>query len=340
MASFPTYEELMKRNAPPWWEPKIDRTVFKELQQRNDYRAFISHGLYFLLLAAVGWASSWLFLQGSLWCILAFFVYGTLFGMVNSRVHESLHGTPFKTRFWNELVYWFTCTMEIRCPLTTRWSHMVHHSYTVPTHTDPEILAPRPINRFRFFLDFFYLNSVIFFLVPMLVKHYLGIPTAIARRVAPESEFPKLFWSSRFTLAVHLAVIAAAIVFHTWLPILLFTLPRLYGGWLIWLLIFAQHAGLAEDVLDHRINTRSIHLNWFLSWLYMHMEFHVEHHIYPNIPFHKLARFRKEIDAQMPRPNTSLWQAYREIIPALKKQRKDQTYFLTREIPGAAKERA
>ena len=334
MADYLTYEELRKKGAPPkWWEPEMERAVFKDLMKRNNYRAFLSHGLYFVILAAVGYLSAALYVRGSLWCILAFFVYGSLFGMCNSRVHESLHGTPFRTVFWNEIVYFLTSAMEIRCPLTTRWSHMIHHSYTIITGTDLEILAPRPAKMWKLFLDFFYLNSVIFFLIPMLVLHSLGIPTETARKVAPEAEFRKLFWSSRFTVVVHLAVIALAIVLHSWLPVLLFSLPRLYGGWLIWALILAQHAGLAENVLDHRINTRSIRLNPVLSFLYMHMEHHTEHHIYPNIPFHALARFRREIDSQMPPACTSLWDAYREIVPALWKQRHDTRYFIKRKVP-------
>ena len=181
--------------------------------------------------------------------------------MCNSRVHESLHGTPFKTGFLNEIVYWVACAMEIRCPLTTRWSHFNHHSYTILTDMDLEIQAPRPVKMWKVLLDFFYLYSVIFSLVPTLVLHSLGIPTKASRHVVPPNEFRKVFWSSRFTLFVHLAVIALAIVMHSWLPILLFTLPRLYGGSLIWALILAQHSGLAEDVLDHRLNCRTIHLN-------------------------------------------------------------------------------
>ena len=41
--------------------------------------------------------------------------------------------------------------------------------------------------------------------------------------MVPPAEFRKVFWSSRFTLFVHLAVIALAIVIHSWLPILLGT---------------------------------------------------------------------------------------------------------------------
>ena len=99
---------------------------------------------------------------------------------------------------------------------------------------------------------------------------------------------------------MHLAPIVIAIVMRSWLPILLFSLPRLYGGVLIWTLVLAQHSGLAEDILDYRLNTRTIRLNPVVSFLYMHMEYHTEHHIYPNIPFHSLAQFRSIIDDQMP----------------------------------------
>jgi fatty acid desaturase len=334
MPEFLPYAEARKLRPPPdWWAPKIDRELFRNLQKRNNYRAFISHGLYFLLMAAVGWLCAFLYSQGSAWCILTFFVYGELFGMCNSRLHESLHGTPFKTGFLNEIVYWIASTMEIRCPLTTRWSHFNHHSYTILTDMDLEIQAPRPVKMWKVLIEFFYLYSTIFSLVPTLVLQSLGIPSKDARHVVPENEMRKVFWSSRFVLVVHLAVIALAIVLKSWLPILLFTLPRLYGGSLIWALILAQHSGLAEDVLDHRLTTRTIHLNPILSWLYMHMEYHTEHHIYPNIPFHSLAKFRKAVDAQMPPAYPSLWKTYREEWPVLWRQRKEKDFFIKVKLP-------
>ena len=186
MADLLPYEEARKRTPPPdWWEPEIDRSLFRDLQKRNNYRAFISHGLYFLMMVAVGWGCAFLYQSGSYWCIPAFLVYGQLFGMCNSRVHESLHGTPFKTGFLNEIVYWVACAMEIRCPLTTRWSHFNHHSYTILTGMDLEIQAPRPVKLWKVLLDFFYLYSVIFSLVPTLVLHSLGISTRASRHVVP-----------------------------------------------------------------------------------------------------------------------------------------------------------
>ena len=86
-------------------------------------------------------------------------------------------------------------------------------------------------------------------------------------------------------------------------------------------------------MLDHRLSTRTIRLNFFLSFLYMHMEYHTEHHLYPNIPFHALAGFRKAIDSQMPLVNNGLLGAYREIVPALRRQRHDADYCIKRELP-------
>ena len=43
---------------------------------------------------------------GTLWAIPAFLLYGTLYGgPADSRWHEAGHGTAFKTRWINDLVY-------------------------------------------------------------------------------------------------------------------------------------------------------------------------------------------------------------------------------------------
>ena len=157
-----SYEELQRLRPPPeWWAPQIDHQVLKDLMQRNNNRAFLSHGLYFSILIASGCVAAALYGK-TFWAILAFFVYGTLFGMCNSRVHESLHGTPFKTPFLNEIVYFIGSCMELRGTLVTYWSHMVHHSYTSLNESDTEIQAPRPVRMWKLALDFSISTACIF----------------------------------------------------------------------------------------------------------------------------------------------------------------------------------
>ncbi len=329
-----TYDEFKKRKDPPrWWTPKIDRTVLQGLMQRNDLQAILHYGGWFVLVATFGYISAALYNAGSAWCILVFFVYGTLYSMNNSHLHESLHGTAFKTRALNRIMFFITAAMEFRATTLTRWRHMHHHAWTIIKETDLEIQAPRPVKLWKVLVEFFYLGSTVS-LFAILFLHSMGIVSKEAMKVVPKSEYQKMFWSSRACLALHLVPIVVAVVLQTWLPILLFTLPRLYGGFLMWTLILAQHSGLAEDVLDHRLNTRTMRLNPVLSFLYLHMEYHTEHHMFPNIPFHSLAKFRRHVEDQMPRAYNGLLETYKEEIPVLWKQRHNAEYFIHREMPG------
>jgi fatty acid desaturase len=167
-----------------------------------------------------------------------------------------------------------------------------------------------------------------------MVLHALGRPTRMARRVVTEAEWPALFWAARGALLLWLVPIALSVAMKSWLPVLLFGLPRFYGGALVWLFVVTQHAGMATDVTDHRLNCRSLRLNPVLSFLFMNMESHTEHHVYPNVPFHALPRLRRLMAPHMPPPYRGLWGAWKEILPALRAQRRDPRYFVRRELPG------
>jgi len=110
-------------------------------------------------------------------------------------------------------------------------------------------------------------------------------------------------------------------------------LPTMYGGWLTIYFGLTQHAGLADNVLDHRLNTRTIYMNPVLRFLYLDMNYHLEHHMYPMVPFHALAQLHEEIRHDCPPPYTSLFEAFREILPTIWKQRKDPSYFVRRPLP-------
>ena len=78
-------------------------------------------------------------------------------------------------------------------------------------------------------------------------------------------------------------MIAWSVAVKSWLPLLYFPLGRLYGGWLHQLFALTQHSGLAEDVRDHRLNTRTLNLNPFFRFLYFNMNYHIERHMFPMV---------------------------------------------------------
>ena len=97
-----------------------------------------------------------------------------------------------------------------------------------------------------------------------------------------------------------------------------------------------QHAGLAENVLDHRLNCRTVYMNPINRYLYWNMNYHVEHHMFPLVPYHNLPKLHELVKADMPPPYHGLLEAWREIIPALLRESKDPDYYVKRPLPAPA----
>jgi fatty acid desaturase len=114
-------------------------------------------------------------------------------------------------------------------------------------------------------------------------------------------------------------------------------LPLIYGELLLRMMETCQHGGFHEDVIDHRLNTRTFYTNPIFRFLYWNMNYHMEHHMFPMIPFHALPALHKEIKADCPEPNRSLPSAFIESISAMIKQFKDPSYSVTRPLPITAR---
>ena len=131
--------------------------------------------------------------------------------------------------------------------------------------------------------------------------------------------------------------IALAVILGSWLPIVLVGLPRLYGAWHHVLTGLMQHGGLADNVLDHRMNSRTVHINPISRFIYWNMNYHVEHHMFPMVPYYALPKLHAMIRHDLPAPTTSMWACYREMIPAWLRQLRGENYFLVRKLPDTAK---
>jgi fatty acid desaturase len=172
--------------------------------------------------------------------------------------------------------------------------------------------------------------------LPKMVSAALGRVGADEETFVPASEWPKVIREARISLRVCALVIAACIAFRSVLPLLYIGLPSLYGAWLYVYFGLTQHAGMPENVLDHRRNCRTIMMNPLFRFLYWNMNYHVEHHMFPLVPFHALPQLHEVVKADMPPPYRSSLAAYAEIIPALVRQTRDPSYAVVRPVPGTA----
>jgi fatty acid desaturase len=315
-----------------WYRAPIPRKRLKELMQRSDGPAIRDTIIWFAAFIVTGGLA--VYFWPSWWALPFFLAYGVLYGSsTDSRWHECGHGTAFRTMWMNNVIYHIACFMIMREPTVWRWSHTRHHTDTIIVGRDPEIAIMRPAVIAKAVAGFFGIPQV-WAVTKSLIRHAAGRLSDEEATFIPEMERSKVYLTARIWLALHLAVVALAISMGSILPMLLVgPLPTMYGTWLHVVTGYTQHAGLAEDTLDHRLNSRTVYMNPVIRFLYWNMNYHIEHHMFPMIPYHALPQLHEEMKPYCPKPYPSIFAAYREIIPAVLRQAKDPTYFVKRELP-------
>jgi fatty acid desaturase len=317
-----------------WFRSAVARKRMKELMRRSDGPAIRDTVVWVGLM--IVFAGLGILFWGTWWAVPFFLAYGVLYGSSSdSRWHEAGHGTAFRTRWLDEAVYQVACFMIMRDPTASRWSHTRHHTDTLVVGRDPEIQAMRPARLARILANLVGLVDV-----PVafraLFLHAVGRLTAEEADYVPESERAKVYRTARIWLAIYVGTVGAAVGFGSWLPVVLIGGPRLYGTFMHIVYGLTQHAGMGENVLDHRLNTRTVRMNVVNRFLYWNMNYHVEHHMFPMVPYHRLPQLHEEISHDLAPAYPSIWAAYKEIIPAVLRQLKDQDHYVRRELPPGA----
>ena len=322
-------------SAAEWYHTSVPRKEMKALMKRSDQPAIRDTILLFGLM--VGFAGAGIALWGS-WRSAPFWLaYGLLYGSaMDSRWHECGHGTAFRTGWMNDWVYQVACFCMVRNPVTWRWSHARHHTDTIIVGRDPEIVAMRPPDLLRIVLNFFGILDALNGWKRML-QNAAGHLDDEETTFIPDSEKPKAFNAARIWVLIYVATLVLAVVVGSILPLMVIGLPRFFGAWHHVMTGVLQHSGLAEDVLDHRLNSRTVLMNPVSRFIYWNMNYHVEHHMFPMVPYHALPKLHETIKHDLPAPNQSIFEAYVEVLPVLIRQLRNENYFLKRSLPATAK---
>ncbi|MES2666715.1 MAG: fatty acid desaturase family protein [Pseudomonadota bacterium] len=321
--------------AAEWYHTDVPRRVMKDLMQRSDGPAL--RDTIILYACMIGFAAAGIALWPSLWSAPFWIAYGVLYGSASdSRWHETQHGTAFKTPWMNEVVYQIACFMIVRNPHTWRWSHARHHTDTYIVGRDPEIAIMRPPAFFKVLGNFLGIFDAYAGWSRMLLNA-TGRLDAQEATYVPLSEQPKIIRVARIWVVIYAATLALALATQSILPFMVIGLPRLYGAWHHIMTGLLQHGGLADNVTDHRLNSRTVHMNPVSRFIYWNMNYHVEHHMFPMVPYHALPRLHDIIKHDLPPPSPSIAVAFAEMWPALRRQLRNEEYFLRRDLPASAK---
>ena len=319
-----------------WYKPNIDRKLLIKLLERSNYEGWRHIIIYFLTLIFLGYFCyvfwlTWVFLP-------IYLIYCTWWGGADAIWHECGHRTAFKSRKLNDFFYHIGSFMNSFEAVRFKWSHSIHHNYTgsIDPH-DFEVdgsIFWKPKKLLNFFIVFIpgigllNLNKSI---QKEILQHALGIKTKVMEECIPDHKKQSCIFVSRIYVLLWIFIIIFSMIINSVLPIFLFLIPKFFATLnIIWGL--TQHIGLQDKVKDHRLSTRSIRLNPILSFIYWNMEYHIEHHMFPSVPSYNLPKLHEAIKDQLPKPQT-LFQAYKEIIPAIIKKTNDPDYYIPVKIP-------
>jgi fatty acid desaturase len=319
--------------AAEWYVSPISRKRLKELMVRKDGPAIRDTLLWLGRLVFFGFLG--VYTWGTWWAVPVFIIYGTLYSAAaDARWHECQHGTAFRTPWMNKVVYQIASFLNLRPATTSYWSHIWHHTDTIIVGLDPEIVGRPPVWRIL-------LSNLIRLHGGLLdqkrnLLHFFGKLNDAEMLYTPVSEHRKAFWEARITFLILLGVVISCFMTGSLLPAMLIGLPTFYGTVVFILLALPQHLGLSEDVLDHRLNTRTFHTNIIFRFIYWNMNYHIEHHMFPMVPYHALPALHKEVKDDYPPAYPNLWAALKEVYKAIQAQRKDVSYSYVPPLPATA----
>lgn len=321
--------------AAEWYHTDVPRKVMKELMQRSDQPAI--RDTLILYGCMIAFAGIGVALWPSWWSAPFWLAYGVLYGSASdSRWHECGHGTAFKTPWMNRVVYEIASFMIMRNSVTWRWSHARHHTDTNIVGRDAEIAIMRPVVFARLLLAFVGVLDAWAYLQRMFYNALVGVHPE-EKTYIPQSEWPKVVRVARISSVIYALTGIAAVGMGSILPFMVIGLPRLYGAWHHVMTGLLQHGGLADNVIDHRLNSRTVYMNPVSRFIYWNMNYHVEHHMFPMVPYHALPRLHEIIKHDLPAPNPSIAAAFAEMWPALRRQLANEDYFLKRALPPTAR---
>jgi len=328
--------------AAEWYHTDVPRKTMKDLMKRRDGPALRDTAIWIAL--HVVFAAGGIYFWGSLGAVPFWLAYGVIYGSAcDSRWHECGHGTAFKTRWLNDVVYHIASFQVIRNPVAWRWSHARHHTDTIIVGRDPEIAWMHPVHLGLKALAYVGIHDA-WQSLKIIARQAMGTISPDEADYIPDGERGKAVFHARVHMAIYAATALVALGMllsgQGWasvIPFLLILGPRMYGCWHMVMMGLLQHGGLAEDVLDHRLNSRTVHINPISAWIYWNMQYHIEHHMFPMVPYHALPRLHELIKDDLPPPNTSIPQAYREMWGAVLRQRREPGYYLRKELPPTAK---
>ncbi len=305
---------------------KLDKISFRNFSERSNVIGLVHIAIHLSSLVFILFLFDYSFINSNYSLLLfSLIFYGFIVNFLGwtGAGHEMAHKTAFSNQKLNEFFLDICCILTWSNKVHFRKTHMAHHQNTFVGGIDFEVEwdASKSVNPNLSLILFdyikcyrtlknFILNSV----------NYMPANKLDSSKIILDDLFKKqLFQFARKVLIFQILLVIA--LFLSGLPHLL--VPLIFGSFIFTypsrLLALAQHHGKEQAEKDTIKNSRTVILNRIISFFYWNMNFHVEHHLYPNIPYHKLPKLRKNLFGVNNEKAFSLFNVYQLIKSDQKK---------------------
>ena len=262
---------------------KEERAALRRLLVTSD-RAGLLQLLPHLMLIAIGTlliATA----DGTIWLWPAMLFLGIVLIFLFAPLHESIHGTAFKSRRLNQAVARVTGFLLLLPADYFRLFHFAHHRHTQDPERDPELATPKPKTLGQWA---WHVSGAPYWLGngKAMLQHALG---RVDVPFIPDAQKAAIVREARWHLLIYALLAAGSAAAGSDALLIYWVVPVLLGQPFLRLYLLAEHT-LCPLVPDMYANTRTTFTNRALRFLCWNMCFHVEHHAYPGLPFHALPK--------------------------------------------------
>ena len=278
---------------------------------RSDRKGLVHLALHVVAIAAAGAVYAAAF--DTVWMLPAAWLYGTTLVFLFAPLHETVHYTAFRSRWFNRAVS-AACGWILLLPSRYfRAFHLEHHRYTQDPERDPE-LAVAPPGTWPDYLwrvsGFQYWTSR----VRTMMTHAAG---RVTEPYISPCERSAVIREARSHLASYVAVAALSALVGNAAVLWLWAVPVLLGQPMLRLYLLAEHTG-CPMVPDMLANSRTVHTNAVVRFLAWNMPYHAEHHAYAAIPFHALPRAHAALAPYVREQSPGYASAHRKLVRGLR----------------------
>jgi len=260
---------------------KLSPEVLQQLTRRSNARGLLQLGahLAMLLFAGIGLHLT----RDSALLIFTLPFYSALLIFLFAPLHETLHFTVFKTRWFNNLVAAVTGFLLLLPFQNFRAFHYAHHRHTQNPELDPELLDMKPLLRRHYWL---YLTGLPTWWQSLgsIWRHAAGV---VDESYIEERHHKTIIKEARIHLAGYALLLLFSVLWSSGALWWYWILPALVGQPMLRLYLLAEHSGcdFSDNMLE---NSRTTYTTPWLNFLAWNMPYHAEHHYLASVPFHAL----------------------------------------------------